>query len=233
MLKVFSTLAVQGVLPGLIARFEAATGAKVATDLGPTNQLLARIKGGEAADVAILTRAGLDELATLGILEAGSIVDLAHSSVGLAVKAGARRPDIRTPEALKTALLQARSIAVSRTGASGAVFAEVVQRLGIADAVNAKATVIPSGLTGELAARGEAELAVQQISELMVVPGLDIVGPLPASLQTPTLFSAAMFVHSAQLALARAFLRVLASAEAADAYEAAGLDPVGGQTLRV
>jgi molybdate transport system substrate-binding protein len=226
MLKVLSTHAVQGALVVLIRRFEAAHGATVAVDYAPTNALLARIKAGETADIAIVTRVGADELVRLGILDGGATVDLGRSLVGLAVKAGAPRPDIGTPEALKDALLAARSIAYSRLGASGVLFAGLIVRLGIADAVNAKATVIPSGLTGALIARGEVEMAVQQLSELMAVPGLDIVGPLPASLQAPTMFSAAAFAGSSREGPARAFLQALSSAEAAAAFKAAGLEPV-------
>jgi molybdate transport system substrate-binding protein len=226
MLKVLSTLAVQGALPGLAARFEMSTGAKVATDFAPTNGLLDRIKAGELADVAILTRQGIDELAGRGILSAETIADLARSFVGIAVKEGARKPDIGTAEAFRRALLEAKSIAYSRIGASGVFFAGLIERLGIADAVNAKATIIPSGLTAELAARGEVELAVQQLSELMLVPGVDIVGPLPATLQGPTTFSAAVFAGAAHADLAREFLHALASAEAAATYKATGLEPV-------
>jgi len=223
--RVLSTLAVQGALPALIARFEAPKGAKITSDFAPTNGLLARIKAGETADIAILTREGVDELARLGILRDGTIVDLALSLVGIAVKAGARKPDIGTAEALKDALLAAKSIAYSRIGASGVLFAQLIERLGVADAVNAKASILPSGLTGELVARGEVEIAVQQLSELMLVPGLDIVGPLPATLQTPTTISAAVFAGSAPTGLAGEFLRALASAEAAAAFKAAGLEP--------
>jgi molybdate transport system substrate-binding protein len=226
MLKVLSTRAVQGALPVLIARFEGATGAQVATDLGPTNALIARIKGGERADVAILTREGVDQLAGLGILDGASAVDLVRSVVGLAVKAGAPRPDIGTAEALKATLLAARSISYSRLGASGVYFAGLIERLGIAGAVNAKATIVPTGLTGEPVARGEVEMAVQQVSELKAVPGLDIVGPLPAGLQTPGVFSAAVFVGAPGAALARVFLETLASPEAAPAFTAAGLEPL-------
>ena len=226
MLKVLSTHAVQGALVALIQRFEAARGATVAVDYGPTNALIARIKAGETADIAILTRAGADELVRLGILDGGATVDLGRSLVGLAVKAGAPRPDIGTPEALKDALLAVPSIAYSRLGASGVLFAGLIAELGIADAVNAKATVIPSGLTGALVARGEVAMAVQQLSELMAVPGLDIVGPLPASLQTPTIFAAAVFADSANAGLAHEFLQALSSAEAAAAYKATGLEPM-------
>lgn len=226
MLKVLATRAVQGALPVLIARFEGAMSAQVATDLGPTNALIARIKGGERADAAILTRQGVDELARLGILDGASAVDLVRSVVGLAVKAGAPRPDIGTTEALKAALLAARSISYSRLGASGVFFAGLIERLGIAEAVNAKATIIPTGLTGEPVARGEVEMAVQQVSELKAVPGVDIVGPLPASLQTPSVFSAAVFASPTGANLARAFLETLASPEATPAFTAAGLEPL-------
>jgi len=226
MLKIFSTHAVQGALVALIARFEGSHGGRVAVDYDPTNRLLSRIKAGETADIAILTGDGVDELAGLGILDGGSAVQLVRSVVGLAVKAGAPRPDIGTPEALKATLLAAQSIAYSRLGASGVFFAGLIERLGIAEAVNAKATIIPSGLTGALVARSEAQMAVQQLSELMAVPGLDIVGPLPASLQTPTVFSAAMFPGSAHAGEAGRFLQELSSPDAAAAYRAAGLEPV-------
>jgi molybdate transport system substrate-binding protein len=226
MLRMLSTRAVQGALPALLPGFEREAGTKITVDFSPTNALLASIKGGARADIAILTRGGVDELAALGVVDGASTVDLVRSMVGLAVKAGAPKPDIATAEALKAALLAAKSIVYSRLGASGVYFAGLIGRLGIADAVNAKAIIIPSGLTGEPVARGEAEMAVQQLSELKAVPGLDIVGPLPASLQTPSTFSAAVFTGSANGEPARKFLQALASAEAAAAYRAAGLEPV-------
>jgi molybdate transport system substrate-binding protein len=226
MLKVLSTHAVQGALRDLVTRFEASQRTTLAVNYDPTNALLGRIKAGERADVAIITRAGIDELAGLGVLDGGTAVDLGRSLVGLAVKAGAPRPDIGTADALKATLLAARSIAYSQLGASGVFFAGLIERLGIAEAVNAKATIIPSGLTGELVARGEAEVAVQQLSELKAVPGVDIVGPLPASLQAPTTFSAALFAGAPNASLARELLQALSSAEAAAAYKAAGLEPV-------
>jgi len=226
MLKVLATHAVQGALAGLVSRFEPSHGTSVAIEYDPTSLLLERIRAGETADIAIVTRAGVEELLQLGILDGGTVVDLGRSVVGLAVEAGAPKPDIGTPDALKATLLAARSIAYSRFGASGVYFAALIERLGIADAVNAKATIIPSGLTAALVPRGEAEMAVQQLSELMAVPGVDIVGPLPASLQTPTVFAAAAFRASARPELASSLLQALASAEAAAAYEAAGLEPV-------
>jgi molybdate transport system substrate-binding protein len=226
MLRLLSTRAVQGALPDLLPGFERTAGTTVAVEFSPTNALLAGIRNGNRADIAILTREGVDELAVHGILDRTSTVDLVRSLVGLAVRTGAHRPDIGTAEAAKAALLATPSIVYSRLGASGVYFAGLIERLGIADAVNAKATIIPSGLTGELVARGEVEMAVQQLSELRAVPGLDIVGPLPATLQTPGIFSAAVFTGSANADLARRLLQALASAEAAAAYSAAGLEPV-------
>ena len=222
-MKVLSTLAVQGALPSLVRRYEAATSSAVEVQYAPTNGLLARIAAGEAADVAILTRAAIDDLAAEGVLVAGSVTDVAVSHVGIAVKAGAARPDIATVAALTAALLQAKSIAYSRIGASGVFFAELIQRLGIADAVNAKATIIPSGFTAELAARGKVELAVQQVSELMMVPGIDVVGPLPVGAESVTMFSAALFAASAEQDAARGLLEFLGSGDAAGELVAAGL----------
>ena len=224
--RILSTLAVQGALPALIARYEQSAGTSIEIDFAPTNGLLARIAAGEAADIAILTRAAVDDLAAEGVLIPHSVADVAVSLVGIAVKAGAARPDISSVEALKVALLQARSIAYSKIGASGVFFAELIRRLGIADEVNARATVIPSCFTAELAARGEVELAVQQVSELMLVPGIDVVGPLPPGAESVTMFSAGVFAASPDQVAARDFLTYLRSADAAQALSAAGLQPV-------
>jgi molybdate transport system substrate-binding protein len=225
-LRIFSTLAVQGAMPALAKRYEEKAGVGLAIDFAATNGLMARIDAGEMADVAILTREGVDQLVARGVVVAASAVDVARSYVGIAVRAGAPKPDIGSPEALQTALLSAKSIAYSRIGASGIFFAGLIRRLGIADAVNAKATVIPGGFTGELAARGEVELAVQQVSELLVVPGVDVVGPLPAALQSPAMFSAGVFAGSGRRDEAMRLVEFMASPDAAGALEAAGLVPV-------
>jgi molybdate transport system substrate-binding protein len=222
-LQVLSTLAVQGALPSLVQRFQASEGCKVEVAFAPTNALLARIAAGELADIAILTRSAIDELARKGILARGSIADIAISRVGIAVKAGAARPDVSTVAALTAALLDAKSIAYSKIGASGVFFAELIERLGIADAVNAKAVITPGGFTAELAARGDVELAVQQVSELMMVPGVDIAGAFPAGAESVTMFSAGIFATSRQAEAARRLLAYLRSKDAAKAVSAAGL----------
>jgi molybdate transport system substrate-binding protein len=226
LLRILSTLAVQGAMPALACCYERLAGARLAVEFAPTNGLMAKIDAGERADVAILTREGADQLAARGVLRPDSVVDVVRSYVGIAVRAGARKPDIGSSEALKTVLLSAKSIAYSRIGASGILFARLIEQLGIAEEVNAKATIIPSGFTAELVARGEAELAVQQVSELMVVPGGDIVGPLPAPLQSPAMFSAGVFADCAEPDGAERFLQFLTSDAAAPMLQAAGLEPL-------
>src|SRR5262249_49687788 len=149
---------------------------------------------------------------------------LASSSVGLAVRAGAPRPDISAPDPLKRALLSARSITYTLTGASGIHFAQVIERLGIADAIKTKA-IVRDGLAGELAARGEVELAVQQISELMQVKGIDIVGPLPPEVQKSTVFSAGIFKSAKNPSGAAALIAWLSTPETAVIIKAKGMEP--------
>jgi molybdate transport system substrate-binding protein len=222
-LKVLSTLAVQGALPQLAARYESTSGNTAEIVFAPTNGILERIAKGEAADIAIVTRTALDDLARNGVMRADSIADIALSHVGVAVKAGEAQPDISSVETLVAALQAAKSIAYSRIGASGVFFAALIERLGIADAVNAKAVITPGGFTGEVVARGEAELAVQQISELRQVPGLDIVGPLPQGAESITMFSAGIFSASQDTDAARDLIAALRVPEAGTALEAAGL----------
>jgi molybdate transport system substrate-binding protein len=223
--RVLSTLALMGAVRGLAGRYQAAGGARIDADFAPTLGLLDRLHGGETADVVILTKQALDELAAEGRVVAASCVDLARSFVGIAVKAGAAHPDIATEPALRATLLGARSIAYSRIGASGIFFAQLIERLGIGSEVNARARIIPSGLTAELLAGGEADLAVQQISELKQVAGVDVVGPIPRDLQTPAVFSAGRWAASAKVAQAEALLKYLASPEVAPMLRESGLEP--------
>jgi molybdate transport system substrate-binding protein len=223
-LRVLATLAIQGAMPALAAAFESRTSTKLAIKFAPTNALMTDIKTGVPVDVAVLTQEAAHALAKAGATAAP--VDLAASYVGLAVKAGAPKPDIGSREALVATFLSAKSIAYSRIGASGVFFAGLIQRLGIADQVNAKATIIPQGFTAELAASGTCELAVQQVSELMMVRGIDVVGPLPPDVQTPTLFSGCVFRNSGHRAVADQFLAFLASPEAAPHLTASGLEPI-------
>jgi molybdate transport system substrate-binding protein len=224
-LRVLSTLAVMGAMRDLASLYEAITGTPIKAEFAPTVALLDRLRAHEPADIAILTAQGIDDLTREGILQPGTRTDVALSFVGIAVKAGAPKPDINSVAAFKATLLSARSVAYSKIGASGLFFAGLIERLGIADAVNAKAIVVPSGFTAERLVSGEADLAVQQVSELMVVPGIEVVGPLPAEIQTIATFSAGLLARSEQGVAAGAFLRFLASSQVAPILQRAGLEP--------
>ena len=223
--RVLSTLALKGAVHGLAGQYQTAGGARIDADFAPTLALLERLRAGEAADVVILTREGLDKVAREGWVAAKSCVDLARSWVGIAVKAGEPHPDIRTETALRAALLDARSIAYSRLGASGILFAKLIERLGIASDINAKAQIIQQGFTAERLVSGEADLAVQQISELKQVGGIEVVGPIPYELQTPAVFSAGRMAATNKPAEADRLLRFLASPEVAPALRESGLEP--------
>ncbi len=220
--KVLSTLAVMGAMRELTRLYEAETGAQVTADFAPTVALLERLRGGATADIAILTAQGIDDLTREGTIRSGSRTDIALSFVGIAVKAGAPKPDIGSVEALKATLLAARSVAYSRIGASGLYFAGLLQQLGIAETVNARAVVVPSGFTAERLGSGEADLAVQQISELLVVPGIEVIGPLPPAVQTVATFSGGLLTANPEAAV---LLRFLGSRRAAPILRAAGLEP--------
>ena len=222
--RVLSTLALKGAMSRLAGQFQAATATRIDADFAPTVGLLERLRNAEAADIVILTREGLDELIVEGTVSADSKVDLARSYVGIAVKAGAPCPDIATRAALCKALLAARSVAYSRIGASGIYFARLIEQLGIASDINARA-VITAGFTAERLLTDEADLAVQQISELKQVPGVEIVGPVPYELQTPAVFSAGRMAAARQPAAADALLTFLSSPEAAPALRESGLEP--------
>ena len=224
-IRVLSTLAVKGAFAELGKRFQTATGIGIDADFAPTLALLDRLRRGEAADVVILTREGLSEMLGEHRVAAASYVDVARSWVGIAVKAGRAHPDISTDAALRTALVQARAVAYSRIGASGILFAELIARLGIAHIVNAHAVVIPSGLTAERLVTDEADLAVQQISELKQVAGIEVVGPIPRELQVPAVFSAGCMMATDKVVEAEKFLTFLRSGEAISLLREAGLEP--------
>jgi molybdate transport system substrate-binding protein len=223
-LSVLATLALQVAWPELVRAFERDAGASVETTFGPTNGLLEKLQTGAAADVAVMTAAGVAQLTTTGVLTGAS--DIGRSWVGLAVAKGTPKPDIATTEALVATLIAARAVAYSRIGASGVYFAGLIQRLGIAEQVNANAVIVPTGLTGSRLLTGEADIAIQQVSELKAVPGIDIVGALPRALQEPTVFTAAVLAASPQADLARRLIAHLASPAARPILVASGLEPI-------
>jgi molybdate transport system substrate-binding protein len=223
---VLSTLGLKGAFSSLAEQYQAASGVRIAADFTPTLNLLERLKGGETADVLILTQEGLEGLAAAGSVVAESCVDLARSYVGLAVKAGQPHPDITTEAALRKALLAARSVSYSRLGASGVYFAKLIVQLGIEADINARATINPMGLTAERILSGEADLAIQQISELKQVSGVEIVGPIPLQLQTPAIFSAGRLASSDKVRESDLLLKYLASEQAVPILRASGLEGI-------
>lgn len=224
-IRMLSTLGLMGAMRSLSSGFESATGIHVDADFAPTLALLKRLRDGEAADLVILTREGLDEMIGEGRVLAGGAADLARSYVGIAVRAGRAHPDITTEAALRRTLLAARSVAYSRLGASGVYFAQLIDRWGIAAEINAKATIVEQGFTAERLVTGEADLAVQQISELKQVGGIEVVGPVPHDLQTPAVFSAGRMANATHADAAERLLRYLASPEVVSVLLQSGLEP--------
>lgn len=219
--RLMSTLAIAGLLRAAKPSIEAALCAPIEVELAPTRALEARIRAGERADAAVLTAEAIAELGAEGVLDAPTARPLAHSRVGLAVKAGAAHPDISSVDALRRLLLAVPTLCYSRAGASGIFFAGLIERLGIAAEVNAKAIVIPQGFTAERLVTGEAAIAFQQVSELMEVEGIEVVGPLPEGANTLAVFSGAAFAGSAQ---GRALLDAVAAACTPAALRTRGLE---------
>jgi len=222
-LKIMSTLAVEVALTRWLLPSWRAAGYEADVQWNPTSVLKERIRAGDRADVLVMIDNSMHELAREGVVIADSITPIAQAGLGLAVAAGAPRPDISTPEAFLRALLEARSIVYSRSGASGIYFAELIQKLGIADRVNQRALVVPGGFTAKHLLTGECDLAVQQISELMSVDGVEVVGPFPQRYQMPTDFSVAIFADAEDRELAARFVTHLTSPQAAEAYDMGGL----------
>jgi molybdate transport system substrate-binding protein len=215
----------------LVPEFERATGHKVLTSYGPSmgttvNAIPIRLERGEPADVLIMVGYALGDLIKQGKAAADSRVDLVKSPIGIAVKAGASKPDISSAETIKRALLAAKSIAYSDSASGVYVSTEMFQKLGIAEQMKDKASKIPATPVGEIVAHGGAEIGFQQISELKPVAGIDIVGPLPDELQKITIFSAGIAAVSKEPDAGKALIKFLASPAARDTLVKSGLDPI-------
>jgi molybdate transport system substrate-binding protein len=226
--RLLSTLALMGAVRHLAGRFETEAGIRIDADFAPTIGLLERLRKGEGTDVVILTREALADLAAKGTVAADSCTDLARSFVGIAVRAGAAHPDISTEAKLRTTLLGARGVAYSRIGASGIFFASLIEQMGIAAEINARAN-ITAGFTAERLVDGTADVAIQQLSELKQVAGVEVVGPLPLHLQNnPAVFSAGRLAASPRARQSAALLKFLASPDVAPALRDSGLEPETG-----
>jgi molybdate transport system substrate-binding protein len=221
-LKVLCTQALRTSLLELVPRFEQASGSKVELSIAPSGRLVARLRDGEAADVLIANAPNIDALIKEGRV-AGARIDLARADVGLAIRAGSPKPDISSAESVKRALLEAHAVAYSPGGLSGTIFEAALDRLGIAQEIKAKAKL--GAPAAAFVARGEADIAAQQISELIAVQGVELVGPLPAELGGTTQFSLGIPSSAAQPDVARKLVEFLKSDEAAKVIAAKGLTP--------
>lgn len=228
---VLATTAMKTSFDELVPQFERASGHRLALTFGPSLQLEKRLGEGEGADVAIVSAAGIDDLVARGKIAPGSVTAIAGSALGVAVPRGAPKPDLSSADAFKRALLAAKSVAVSKPvggGQSGVHMAKVFERLGIAEQMAGKARYGaggPTGLVGLIIERGEAEIGVQQIAELLAVPGVDFVGPLPAELQSVTPFVAAIPTAAQNADAGRELITFLTTPEAKRVIKAKGLAP--------
>lgn len=216
----------------LIPRLELLTGRKIitaSTSIGTgENSIPNRLRRGEVVDVVIVADTVLKEFIRDGLVLADGYAPLAQSAIGMAVRAGAPNPDIGTAEALKRTLLQAKSIAYSASVSGRYVTTELYQRLGIADQVLVKSRLIGGGeRVGAVVARGEAEVGFQQMSELLPVPGIAHITPLPPEVQKVSVFSAGVAASTTDPDMARSVIGFLASPEAAPAIRKSGLEPIG------
>jgi molybdate transport system substrate-binding protein len=217
-LKINSSIATSKVLAELGAQYQEASGQAVSIETAGGVDIVRRVETGEAVDIVALAANAIDQLIAKGKLVAGSRADLARSGVAVAVTAGAARPDIGSEDAVRRAVLAARKVGYS-TGPSGVYLDKLFARWGIADEIRARLVQAPPGMpVGTLLARGEAELGFQQLSELMHLPGIDLLGPLPPEIQLMTTFSAGISVKSQSVDAARAFLAFL-TAPAAEAVK--------------
>jgi molybdate transport system substrate-binding protein len=223
-ITMMSGLALRGALENVVLpAFEKETGIKVEVRWDPTTVVMQELAKGVKTDIVILTDKAIDELKQKNAIVASSATPLAQAVLGLAVRRGEPKPDISTTEKFSKALVDARSVAYSRAGASGIYLEKLIERFGVADQVRAKATVIPAGFTAEQLVNGKADLAVQQISELIVVDGIEVVGPFPPEVQSATPFIAAITKDSGQADAAARLIKAMATPEAQKAYEDSGL----------
>src|SRR6266508_6824928 len=224
-IKVLASAAVKEAVFELIPAFEKASGHKVTGIWAGTEAITKRISGGEVVDIVLIAAPNIQKLISEGRLVAGSRADVAKSGIGVAVRAGLPKPDISSGEAVKKAVLAAKSVAYS-SGPSGFYLADLFKKMGIADEIKDKVRQPASGVqVGELVARGEADLGFQQVSELLHLKGIHYLGPLPADIQHTTVFSAGLHTAAPAPDAAKALMKFLTAPEAAPVIRRSGMEP--------
>ncbi len=229
-IKVLTAGAFKPVVMATAGAFEAQSGHKLVVENDTAGALLKRISEGEPFDVAILTPAAVKELTEKGRIASGSAANLARTSVGVAVKQGAPLPDIATVAAFKAALIAATKVAYidpAAGGSSGIYFSRLLETMGIADAVRTKAVLVPGGLVAQRLVMGEADLAIHQISEILAVKGAVLVGPLPAEIQSYTVYTGGLSATAKEAGAAQGFLDFLRSDTARRVLSDKGMELAG------
>ncbi len=224
-IKVIASAAVKEIVLDVIPAFEKSSGHKVTAIWAGTEAITKRISGGEVVDIVLIAAPNIQKLISEGRLVAGSRADVAKSGIGVAVRAGLPKPDISSGEAVKKAVLAAKSVAYS-SGPSGFYLADLFKKMGIADQIEDKVKQTPSGVqVGEVVARGEADLGFQQMSELLRLKGIDYLGPLPADIQHITVFSAGLHTAATAPDAAKALIKFLTGPEAGPIIKKSGMEP--------
>lgn len=229
-IKILTAGAFKQVVLALVPDFEKQTGHKVTVDNGTAGELSKRIEGGEAFDVAVITPGVVDDLTKKGKIAEGSRVALASVGVGVMVKAGAPVPDVSTVDAFKRALVNAKTVAYidpASGGSSGVYLDKLFEKLGVADVVRPKAKLKRGGYVADLIVSGEAELGIHQISEIVPVKEVTLVGPLPKEIQNSTTYAAGLSASTKEGDAAKALIKALSGPAAAAVLKSKGMDPAG------
>lgn len=225
-LRILTSNSTLTILDVLIPLYEKATGNKVSVDADSAKAMVAKIRSGASGDAIVLGTGAVRELADAGIIVPASQRAFARAIVGVGVRSGTPHPDISTVETFRASLLAARSIAHTVHGASGMYIPTLLEKLGITDQMKTKTVTRPGGYIGKVVVAGEADIALQQIPELMAVPGLDVVGPVPDAVQKTFETSAGLFAASKHPAIAQAMLDFFAAPEHATLFSGKGLEQV-------
>jgi molybdate transport system substrate-binding protein len=230
-IKALISTAMKAPFEQIVAQFEKTSGHKVVAAFGPTGPLTKRIADGEAADVVILGGENTSALISQGKIRTDSKADVARGMIGVGVAKGAPKPDISSEAAFKAALLSAKAVAVTDPaggGSSGVFFGKLFEKMGLTETLKPKLKLAaggPNGYAATFVVKGEADFAMQPIPELMAVPGIEVVGPLPGAFQNVTIYSAGIPASAKETEAAKALIKALTAPEAAAIYKAKGLEP--------
>ncbi|MEQ1772291.1 MAG: substrate-binding domain-containing protein [Burkholderiales bacterium] len=226
--RVYSGNGMSASLAELLPQFERAHDCKVDVTFAPAQVMLREVKAGRTADLGLIGSGVMDQVLQLGLIVPASVRTLTSNGIGVGILAGAPKPDLSSVESFKRVLLNARCVAYTTEGASGIYFAGLIEKLGIAEPIKAKAKTRSGGLIAEFVVSGDADIAVQQIPEIVAVAGVDYAGPLPAEIQSITVGTAGVFTDAKEPQLAQALLDFLQSPVAARVFRARGLEPADG-----